>query len=392
MKTTLFQIDSKERLRMWSIDVEKISNTQYDIVTEDGLVDGKKKGSRVPITEGKGGKTIEQQAIADAQTEINSKVKKGYVQNIDDVKKRGETATIKEPAKGHKYHPTGAQKGSKTLIQGKMADKTIGLERKLDGFRYRIKLGATPVFHSSSGDVVPSFPHIEERLIKIYLTDVKKYEGVILDGEMYNHEVRMKFGFNAIQTACGTRKHFDEDTLKLRSLLQFHLFDVCIDDLFLPQRKEFIEPFYDNKTIIKNELYVIKADEKVIETYFDKFLSEGYEGLMLKRLDVAYEYKKSNQWLKYKPEIDAEFQIVGFEKSITGDTLGALICVMEDGVTTFKADTKEELGTDIMKQRLWDIRNTLIGRWVTVTFLEYTSDGIPRHPKAKAFRKGESID
>jgi ATP-dependent DNA ligase len=108
-------------------------------------------------------------------------------------------------------------------------------------------------------------------------------------------------------------------------------------------------------------------------------------------MDCHYEYKKSKQFLKYKPLMDDEFQIVDFIKSISGDTLGSFVCKLPDG-RTFSVNPKGELGTDKKRKEIWDDKESYRYLFLTVEFLEYTKDGIPRLPRAKAFRKGKSID
>ncbi len=51
-----------------------------------------------------------------------------------------------------------------------------------------------------------------------------------------------------------------------------------------------------------------------------------------------------------------------------------------------------------MKKEIWDKQDEYLGKWLTIEFLDYTDQteenplGSPRHPRAKAFRKGISID
>ena len=65
---------------------------------------------------------------------------------------------------------------------------------------------------------------------------------------------------------------------------------------------------------------------------------------------------------------------------------------MPNGVDTFFANPMGELGTDAAKKEIWDNQQNYIGKWVTCCYLELTSDEIPRHPRARNFRKGKSKD
>lgn len=395
-KTYLYQIDSKGKIREWNIEVVPVGDGTYNIVSNGGIQGGKMIQTVTNISTGLNiGKsnetTTEQQAINDAQTEINKKIKKGYVADIAQIKTKGETLTIKAPAKGEVYHPTGKNKAL-TLDKAKYRGKKVGIQYKLDGWRFRIHITRTDItYYTSGGDVTLEFPQISQSLRKSfdkiidYVSDKYGVEEYYLDGEIYNHEL----GFQATASACGSVKNITPEKQALRDAMHFYIFDVCLDTPYSTRRKV-IEYFYTD--VVKEVVTeIVDADESIIEDIFNKALSEGYEGLIIRDMESHYEYKKSKQFLKYKPVIDKEFMIVGFNKSISGETLGSFECIMEDG-RTFSCNLKDSLGTDKMRKEIWDNQQDYIKKFVTVEFLEYTKDGKPRLPRAKAFRKGQSID
>lgn len=385
-----------QRTRIWTIEVQKIHDGLFNIITEDGLIDGKLKGSVTPISEGLGGKSAYEQAIADAQSVLKSQIKKGYGIDLDNLKGKGETATIKDPMKGDTYNPNPKTdkdaKRSYTLDRAGIRGQEIGIERKLDGHRYRICVSKDAIsFYSSSGDLVPSFPHIEKSIMKSFDKFIKYASGIselCLDGEIYNHAL----GFYVVASACGSKVNMTEEKLALRAKMQFHIFDACLEAP-LKTRKEVIANFVDNVNVMPVEIYYVTADEKIIDQHFQKFLSEGYEGLMIRcKFDFPYEYKRSHQLLKYKPEGDGEFKIIGFNKSITGETLGSFQCVMENG-KTFSANPKDDFGSDAIKKEIWNNQKAYLNKWITVLFMGLgPDDGLPRYPRAKGFRKGKSKD
>lgn len=199
-KITLFKTDSKGKTREWNISV--IDNgTTADKVVYAGIQGGKMVETITTITEGKNiGKTNEttpyQQAVSEAESDINTKRKKGYVEDLTNLKAHGETHTIKQPMKGHHYHPEGKNKAM-TLEKAKIKGKRIGIQRKLDGWRYRIHVTKDSVnFYTSGGDLTLEFPQItksiRESFDKIYDYVNKKYgiEEYYLDGEIYNHHIK----------------------------------------------------------------------------------------------------------------------------------------------------------------------------------------------------------
>lgn len=394
---TLFQKDLSGKLRSWTIYItghEKAQEldlletcSQVDIVVETGLVDGKQVKTVTPITEGLGGKSIYDQARADMETEINKKKKSGYVLDASEAKSKTETATIDKPAKGLLYHPKGKDKGL-TIAKSGLGSK-CGIQPKLDGWRYRIFTdGIDVIYYTSSGDLAIGFPHISMAVISLFefFKELYGLDYVLLDGEIYNHEL----GFQAVQSACGTTKHFTLEKEKLRNQMKFYIFDIVnLKDIYR-NRYEALEYFNDGVNIIKVPMYIDNTEDGVINYWFDKFTEQKYEGVIIRNLNSYYEHRKSKQFLKYKPIIDDEFQIIGFEESIQKNTLGAFILMKKDG-TRFNCNLKDELGTDKMRKQIWDNKHIYNGKFVTVEFLEYTKDGIPRIPRAKCIRPNKNM-
>lgn len=382
--TTLYQKDTKGNIRIWSIYVDNTSLGVF-IRSFSGIKDGNLVPCTTPITSGLGGKTVMQQAVADMQTEINKKIKEGYVYDINKVKDKNQTATINKPAKGFVYDPHKRTKDGYTIDKAKLRGKRVGTQVKLDGWRFRIWTnGINCLFYTSSGDLHIGFPQIEKAVINSFpkFSQAFNLSEVILDGEIYNHDL----GFQATSSACGTTKHIDESKDMLRSQMKFYIFDIVGNFGYYENRYDIISRYFvDDEFVMPVYTAFIKADEKQFENMFEKYLAEGYEGLIIRQLDIEYEHKKSKQFFKYKPIIDEEFVVVDFKKSITGDTLGSLVLQMKDG-RTFDCNLKEDLGTDEVKQKIWDNRFCYLDEFVTVEFLGYTEAGIPRHPRAKSFR------
>jgi ATP-dependent DNA ligase len=341
--------------------------------------------------------------MSDAQTEVNKKLKAGYVTELDKAKSSTSTATIDKPAKGLPFHPYGKNNAT-TIDSLKLRGATLGVQTKIDGWRMRVKTdGDTCEWFTSSGDVTNSFPLIEQEIL-LRAQKAISYFGcdyIILDGEIYNHEL----GFNAVQSACGTSVNLTQDKIELRNKMNFHLFDFLrfyneksTPEIYSIRENILIEWFTGSHlkpaklievpTVWIKEQMFLTLEDQIIDL-FDGVLESGYEGLII-RQNVRYEHKKSKQFLKYKPLEDAEFKVIGFTESITTGTLGSIKFESEKGV--FSADLKGEVGTDQFKLFIWRNQKTYLSKWATVEFMEYTQDGLPRNPKVKAFRKGQSED
>lgn len=417
LNETLYQYDTKGKIRVWNIRVEEENNSLCNIISEAGIENGAMVKTTTPITEGKNiGKanetTIIQQAIADAKTEINKKIKSGYTNDRNNIKSKEETATIKKPMKGYAYSPnpnkTNPKDKSLSLDDLDIRNKEIGIQRKLDGWRCIIYVDDTDIiFHTSSGEITLPFPQIEQSIRRSYdlLKEKQNITSLFLDGEIYRHNLNLikdnknnitnffykdnTSGFNATASACASTKNITPIKQNLRDQMQFHIFDVCLEIPY-SERRNIIENFYSD-TVIPVETIYIKGNEKEIDELFISYLEEGYEGLMIRKLDTPYQHKRSKQLTKYKPFEDDEFKIIGFKESVEGNTLGSLEIELNDKQTAF-ANLKEELGTDMMKLEIWNNKEKYLGKWVTVEFMGYTPDNSLRHPRAKAFRKGKSLD
>jgi len=67
---------------------------------------------------------------------------------------------------------------------------------------------------------------------------------------------------------------------------------------------------------------------KELNNLFTNTINQGQEGLMLKKWDSLYSFKRSNAWLKLKPVLDADLtcvDIIEGEGKYKG-MVGALAC------------------------------------------------------------------
>jgi DNA ligase-1 len=107
-------------------------------------------------------------------------------------------------------------------------------------------------------------------------------------------------------------------------------------------------------------------------------LSQGGEGMMIRRPESKYVGKRSNDLLKYKPTFDSEAKIIGYEKG-TGknkDKLGAFL------VRDLKTGKEFKVGSGITDEQRENYKKTHpLGTIITYLYTSFTKDGIPRHPR-----------
>lgn len=117
-----------------------------------------------------------------------------------------------------------------------------------------------------------------------------------------------------------------------------------------------------------------------IQRMYEKALSLGYEGLVIKDADSLYERKRSPSWLKMKPNEMDEVEIIGFmegdENGRFAGTLGSIIGRRKDGTEVRVAGF-----TDEEREHIWNNQELWLGEIVEVNFHEVTPDGSFRHAR-----------
>jgi DNA ligase-1 len=137
----------------------------------------------------------------------------------------------------------------------------------------------------------------------------------------------------------------------------------------------------------------------IMRRFANDAVIEGYEGIMIKDVGAPYECKRSSFWMKWKPTITVDLNIVGLEEG-TGRNqgrLGALICEGVDNGRDIRVNVGSGL-TDSNRDEYWNARNDLVGRVVEVQADAVTQnqDGtyslrFPRFVRFRGWEAGEKI-
>ena len=268
------------------------------------------------------------------------------------------------------------------------------VQPKLDGIRcYITKDGMFTRNHKP----IVSAPHIFEDVK--YVFDDPLWEDIILDGELYNHE--LKANFSKIVSLVRKTKPSAEDLLESKEKVEYHLYDMFVPgnpDMKFRERYSLCEIFIlNNNRAVPVETRQVFSMEHA-QDLNQLWLDEGYEGSMI-RQDAEYQPKRSWYLQKVKTFVDEEFEIVGFVERVSRSRngvaheeyktgmLGKFIMKMADG-REFGAPPGK--GYDHKKlTEMWENRESYIGQQATVEFFEYTEYGVPRFPKYKALRNYE---
>ena len=127
----------------------------------------------------------------------------------------------------------------------------------------------------------------------------------------------------------------------------------------------------------------------------------GYEGIMIKDVDAPYLCKRRQNWMKWKPTITVDLEVVDMEEGTgrNAGRLGALVCKGYDAASGAFIEVNVGTGlSDEQRVDFWLRKDELIGFIVEVKADAVTQnqDGtyslrFPRFEGFRGFEKGEKI-
>tara|TARA_Y100000296_G_scaffold42899_1_gene49339 strand:+ start:171 stop:1412 length:1242 start_codon:yes stop_codon:yes gene_type:complete len=407
---TLYKRDTTGKIRQWSVIAD--GNKFW---TEQGTVDGKIVVNKPTITFPKNiGRsnetTAEQQAVSEAKAKWDKKKSGEYFESIK------------------------AAKGEKRFFKPMLADKFDDREKylqypvitqpKLDGIRCIAQKTDNGIkAFTRNGKQIDSIPHVLKSLEEFF----EKNPYAILDGELYNHDLRDNF--NKITSLVRKQKpvrgksdtdtsfekkeqEFAERCKEAKKIIEYWIYDAPViasisgttklvkhmvsvndnvifrqNDSFADRFNEIIMWFYDKHDYIK-VVPTFEAEYKEhLDDYYGKYLDDGFEGQMIRATESPYENKRSKNLLKRKEFMDEEFEVVDIEEGAGNRTGTAkhLVCKNKDG-SVFNSNIK---GTFEYLEEILKNKKDYIGKLATIKFFQYTPDGVPRFPYAIGFRDYE---
>ena len=137
----------------------------------------------------------------------------------------------------------------------------------------------------------------------------------------------------------------------------------------------------------------------VMNRYAQDAVKDGFEGIMIKDLSAPYECKRSSFWMKWKPTITVDLNIVGFEEGTgrNASRLGAIVCEGVDNDRNIRVNVGSGL-SDSDRDEYWASRDQLLGHVVEVEADAVTQnqDGtyslrFPRFVRFRGFEAGDKL-
>jgi ATP-dependent DNA ligase len=354
---TLHGYAANGKIKVWTIEVIE----QSTIRTTRGFLNGKLQVNDKVIESGKNiGKKNEtspyQQAMAESQSAWVKMKESGYFEpNSSNTMPNN---VIPFPMLAHEY-----SKRSKSSVF------PCYVQPKLDGVR---AIGIEGRLYSRNRKAFPHLKHITDELPL----------GIQLDGELYTDTM-------SFQEIVGLVKKEKLPEHNRQCEIKYYVYDIICDKPYEQRYQDLTLLFKTNSfkhlRFVKTEMC---SSESHMKAKHDQFVSNGFEGIMIRNPMGKYKNARSVDLLKYKEFMDDEYTVIGFTE---GDGLekGCVIwiCQTEEG----KQFHCRPRGTHADRMELFQHGNEYIGKKLTVRYQELTSseEKVPRFPVGLSFRDYE---
>lgn len=374
--------NARDKVQIVIAELEQNGNS-FVIKRTTGQYQGKMVSQpELVIEKGKAKRSVLQQAELEFNSIISKYLDKGYKKLSALTSKKFEdiiasdmdslVPTIKSDSSGN-FKPMLAKQSDK--CQNSVLNKPMWCSRKLNGVRCMMKWDGEKVITISRGGKNYDVP---AQKLTAEVTDLlKQNPDYILDGELYHHG-------HYLQELSGIARL---DTWEDRcDILEYHIYDIASDELEFEKRLKILDDMREN---VFNESKKIKVLEHVlttswdeIKTLHDKWVSEGYEGLVARKPDKVYEFgKRGSTMIKVKQYQDAEFTIIDYKDGLRDEDF-CFICETDEG----KPFAAKPIGDRELKAEYIKNIDEIIGKKGTVKYFEISKDGVPQQPIFQAVR------
>lgn len=349
---TIYAPNKDLSIQEWSVYVEGDT-----VIVEYGKLGGKLQTKRT-VCEAKNidrsnATTPEEQSILEAKSKYRDQIRKGYVENVEDVEFNANKTSVMLAADASKK-PHFIKYPCHTMA-------------KLDGNRCLVTFDSDgePVFNSRGNKIYPAHKHLADQLKQL-----RKETGFdSFDGELYIDGM-------PLQKIVSLVKKIQPESSKL----EYWIYDVPSDKVWEEREKDLTELTKYPKLNITVVPASICNSEKEAKDSIHKYMEYGYEGTIIRNLKGKYEFgQRSNDLLKWKIfESDEAFV---YSVEIDKNNEGILLCRLKNGIE-FRCKMKGS-----HEERSYENQLTLIGKHITFTYQQLSIDGVPIFPVGIAVRE-----
>ena len=369
----LYKRDSNGKIRVYSGQVGEENGLWYTRAVT-GINEGKMVESGWRVVEQKNvGKvnetSLEEQAIAEMTADAKKKSDRGYFDNIKNV----DTYDKIKPMLASKHEDA----------KYDFETKQYYTQPKLDGIRC---IARSNGLWTRAGKELVSVPHINDELKSFF----EKYPDAILDGELYNHELRENF--NKITSLVRKTKPTDADIEEAKGLVEYHVYDVISHSGVFSERMDWITeqaegiPKFTNSVILVETTQIF--NESMMDDIYGAYLEDGFEGQMIRTNDIYQLNKRSKFLIKRKEFLTDEYDVIRVEEG-KGNWAGHIKRFV------MQTDNGQEFGAGVRgtQEVLKDVfENGPNPDWCTLRYFAPTPDGIPRFPVVIDWGTGKRED
>jgi len=348
---TLYAKSSTGKIKQWSIEAN--GNT---MIEKWGYVDSKIQEQRKTIKGKNIGKANEtsddKQCELECRSKWQKKVDEQYVVDRNKIKESGDQKVLL-PMLALRYQDRSHDIKFPCYVQP-----------KLNGVRCLYQNGK---FMSRKGKEYTVLDHLVPELNVLNID--------IPDGEIYVHGMTLQEIIRRVKKERGPKTEE----------LQYWIYDQVNDKVFAQRITELHIRFgvlersilVGQSRLKQVQTELVKSDEE-IKKWHDKFVQDGYEGVIIRNTEGLYKVKhRSKDLQKYKEFIDKEFEIIGGHEG-TGPDAGTVV---------FEVKTKEgqvfsvrPRGTREIRTEWYNDIKKLINKKLTVRYQNLSEDGIPIFP------------
>ena len=344
-------------------------------------------------------RNVLQQAMVTIRSKFLKKIDDGSILELDNVSEEPDIQA------STKFYPMLAKKYDVLAKSGKIKYPMYA-QPKLDGNRCVVFLDSiikptykNVVMYTRSKKELPYNAvndNIRRALLQLLIDNYKKAESLFLDGELYLHSKSLQDIGSDVRGQSG-------DKNSIQYWIYDHFYPSYNKEPF-SERVETLQRIYTNldakfkETIVLVETQMVN-NEKECDELYTQFLSDKYEGMMLRTVDGSYlksatiksEQLRSKDLLKRKETYDEEFEVVDFKQGDNGKEVGAVIWICEaknPDKTEFRATPNLPIKEryEIYKDCIKHFATKYQGRLMTVEFRGLSNNNIPLQAKAVGFR------
>ena len=251
------------------------------------------------------------------------------------------------------------------------------VQPKLDGYRAVFDV-AEKTLVSRTGKHFT----LSDELIK----ELSSINEIVLDGELYVHDDD-DVTFEQLSVLRKT-KLTDEDHNVL-SKIKFYVYDIVDKEKTFEDRIKILKEFIESNQF-EHIVFVetIKCDTKEdLDTIHEQHVKDSYEGTIIRKMDSLYVGGRTPGLMKMKDFSDSEYEIVGYDKTETGEVIWK--CSTSEGLE-FNVSSK---GTKKERQKIYDDLESgnvdYSDKKLWVRYFDLCDNGVPRF--ATCMRNGLSF-